>query len=448
MEEPLWSEVAEQSVLGSVLIRPSIVGQVAGLLRVDDFFLPAHRVIFEAMLGLKDRGAPVDVIPLWELLKAEGTAKMVPDAESYMVRLAGAVPTAENFVHYARIVSSHAAIRTLEAVLASASAGVRRDPESAVDKLREASRLLIRACVGQTGEGEPVAVIANRIADEIEQASKGEMSPRVPTGIRQLDHRLNGGLRPGLVVPMGLTGMGKSSLGLQVAFRGAAENKVPALVFWLEAEPADAVRKGAALVTRTATDDLEPVPQNLATWKRVHKTLGAVSELSHLVRIEQVRSLNQICSVATSWRSEHPGPRALIVVDHLQKVQARMSRKGANREQEVAYTAETLQNMALDLKVPLISPAQMDNDAAKENRPPRLGDSRESKAIEHEATCCIGIHRDRGLSEGPAELIVLKSRFGSLGPVKVEWVGSWQGFEDEGYQWDRRYEERRFADAS
>ena len=47
---------AEKSVLGSVFIKPAVFPEVASDLATDDFFLPAHREIFDADLAVHGRG--------------------------------------------------------------------------------------------------------------------------------------------------------------------------------------------------------------------------------------------------------------------------------------------------------------------------------------------------------------------------------------------------------
>jgi len=53
---------AEKSVLGAIFIKPSAFDEVATNLEVDDFFLPVHREIFEAMLAIDKRRQALDII--------------------------------------------------------------------------------------------------------------------------------------------------------------------------------------------------------------------------------------------------------------------------------------------------------------------------------------------------------------------------------------------------
>ncbi len=94
---------AERSVLGAVLIKPSAFDEVATTLQVDDFFLPAHREIFEAMLAIDKRQQPLDVIAVADELRVRGMIARLDGGEMYLLTLSNSVPTAENIGHYARL---------------------------------------------------------------------------------------------------------------------------------------------------------------------------------------------------------------------------------------------------------------------------------------------------------------------------------------------------------
>src|SRR5512137_2305922 len=95
---------AERSALGGVLVKPSAFDEMATLITADDFLLPSHREIFEAMMALDKRRAPIDVISLGDELKNRGSLSRLENGQAYLIELANSVPTAENIVHYARLV--------------------------------------------------------------------------------------------------------------------------------------------------------------------------------------------------------------------------------------------------------------------------------------------------------------------------------------------------------
>jgi replicative DNA helicase len=109
---------AEKSVLGAVFIKPAAFDEIATTLQVDDFFLPAHREIFDAMIALDGRRHPIDVIAVADELKTRGMLPRLEGGESYLLALANGVPTAENAGHYSRLVKEKATLRRLIAACA------------------------------------------------------------------------------------------------------------------------------------------------------------------------------------------------------------------------------------------------------------------------------------------------------------------------------------------
>jgi len=109
---------AERSVLGGVFIKPAAFDEVATTLQVDDFFLPAHREIFEAMLAIDKRRQPLDVIAVADELRTRGMIARLDGGEMYLLTLSNSVPTAENVGHYARLVKEKATLRRLIAACA------------------------------------------------------------------------------------------------------------------------------------------------------------------------------------------------------------------------------------------------------------------------------------------------------------------------------------------
>ncbi|HEX4406514.1 MAG TPA: DnaB-like helicase N-terminal domain-containing protein, partial [Polyangia bacterium] len=109
---------AEKSVLGSVFIKPAAFDEIATTLQVDDFFLPAHREVFDAMLALDKRRQPIDVIAVADELRTRGMLPRLEGGMAYLTDLANSVPTAENSAHYGRLVKEKATLRRLIAACA------------------------------------------------------------------------------------------------------------------------------------------------------------------------------------------------------------------------------------------------------------------------------------------------------------------------------------------
>jgi len=125
---PPHNFAAEQAVLGAVLIKPGCFDEVAVRLVADDFYMPAHVEIFDAMLGIAKRKEPIDTITLAAEVRARDELRRLPDGEEYFLQLAASVPTAENVGHYVRLVWEASAIRQAIHFLAEAASRAYGNP--------------------------------------------------------------------------------------------------------------------------------------------------------------------------------------------------------------------------------------------------------------------------------------------------------------------------------
>jgi replicative DNA helicase len=91
-------------VLGAVLSAGRLLAEVAALVEEADFYRPAHRAIWRAVLRLSDRGQPTDpVTVLGELDHSRELADV--GGGPFLHTLVQAVPTVANAGHYARLVA-------------------------------------------------------------------------------------------------------------------------------------------------------------------------------------------------------------------------------------------------------------------------------------------------------------------------------------------------------
>src|SRR3954468_2770081 len=106
--QPPFSIDPEKAAPGGVSIQPASFDEMGPVLVVDDFYLPAHREIFEAMLELDKRRLPFDPVAIADELKVRGALSRLEGGEAYLMELASSVPTAENISTYVRIVKEKA----------------------------------------------------------------------------------------------------------------------------------------------------------------------------------------------------------------------------------------------------------------------------------------------------------------------------------------------------
>jgi DnaB-like helicase N terminal domain/AAA domain len=103
---------AEKGVLGSVLLKPEILSEIAAILRPRDFYDEAHEKLFATMRTIDAAGQRVDLTLLANRLHAANDFDSIGGA-GYLTELSRSVPDAANAKHYAGIVREKAGLRRI-----------------------------------------------------------------------------------------------------------------------------------------------------------------------------------------------------------------------------------------------------------------------------------------------------------------------------------------------
>lgn len=210
---PPQDVAAEQCVLGGMMLSKDAIADVIEILRVNDFYRPAHATIFDAIIDLYGRGEPADAITVAASLDSAGDLARIGGGP-YLHTLISTVPTAANAAYYARIVSERAVLRRLveagtKIVQLGYGSGGGRDVDDLVDLAQQAVYDVTERRVS-----EDFAILADLLQptlDEIEAVgAQGGLMTGVPTGFTDLDRLLNGLQSGQLVVVAGRPGLGKA----------------------------------------------------------------------------------------------------------------------------------------------------------------------------------------------------------------------------------------------
>ena len=109
---PPQSLDSERALLGALLLKPDAIHDVSDTIRPDSFYAEKHRIIFEMMRELSERGEPIDILSLSERLTANGNLERI-GGRAYIAELSGSAPAPGNFAHYADLVSRKSVMRNL-----------------------------------------------------------------------------------------------------------------------------------------------------------------------------------------------------------------------------------------------------------------------------------------------------------------------------------------------
>nr|WP_235502392.1 replicative DNA helicase [Angustibacter sp. Root456] len=183
------------------MLSKDAIADVVEVVRGNDFYRPAHELVYDAILDLYGRGEPADAVTVSDELTKRGDLGRVGGAP-YLHTLISSVPTAANAGYYARIVRERAVLRRLvEAGTKIVQLGYATTGGDVDDIVNAAQAEVYAVTERRTSEDYlPIGQIIEPTVDEIEAAGhRGEGMIGVPTGFADLD-RLTNGLHPGQMV--------------------------------------------------------------------------------------------------------------------------------------------------------------------------------------------------------------------------------------------------------
>lgn len=425
---PPHDERAERCLLGLLLIRPTGIDEI-GQFKVDDFFMPAHRVVFEAMLETARRGKRVEIIALMDLLQTSGVAARLPEGTNYLLTLANSAEPGE-VSYYARLVSDKAVLRRLIAACAEIASQCYGDVSSVPELVAESRLRLAKVELSDDQDG-PI-----KLADDLDPVLT-EMEKRAtePTKYFVLSHieafdRLTSGFGAGqLIVIAGNPSRGKTAAALNIVLR-AARNQIPALVFSLEMSRTELAERALAFDGQINGQSIVSGLLNGPEWARAQASAARLSRDPVWVDARML-SGPRICSEARRWRAQHPGAQGLIAIDYLGLI--RRLGKADQAFAELGEMSASFKTLAKELQLPVILIAQLNRANVIENRKPRPADLRGSGEIEAHADMIVFPWWEGEApvcGQHPALLIVGKNRKGPKGEVAVTWSPEYMAFDD------------------
>lgn len=420
-----YSEEAEHSVLGALIIDKDAVVKIADSLNPDDFYISENAAIYRAILKLYEKNAAIDVVTISNELSATQELDAVGGAV-YLSELTNYVPSAAHVESYANLVAEKAVRRRLILVhndLAEISLNETHElkdlVENAEQKLFEVSQRHIKQ------SSISIDTILSQSFDRLDELHKDKSKLRgVPTGFKDIDNILAGLQRSDLFVLAARPSMGKTALALNLAHNVGISSLGTVLMFSLEMSKEQLVDRMLAMESGVDAWALRTGNLSDADFEKIGQAMGSLSEAQ--IYIDDTPSIT-IGELRTKSRREaHKQQLSLIIVDYLQLMSGG-GRFGTenNRVQEISEISRGLKSIARELNVPMLALSQLSRSV--ENRHPQipqLADLRESGAIEQDADVVAFIYREEYYNpetdrKNITDILIKKHRNGPVGGVEL-----------------------------
>ena len=429
------SAEAEKSVLGAAMLSKDALFDVMEVVKPADFYDENHKEIFQAMIDLNRKNAPVDALTVAEELKKRNSLEMV-GGRAYIASLSSMTPTTSNAMEYGRIVAEKASVRrlieTADDIVTKGYDGT-MDANQMLDYAESGIFEISQARQkGQYSHIRDVLVENLAIIDRAEQMDGGLTG--ITTGFSKLDEMTSGMQKSDLIILAARPAMGKTAFALSLARNAAVKGKASVMIFSLEMAKEQLTQRLLSMESKVDLQTLKTGRLERRDWDDLNVALDILSNSN--IHIDDTAGISIMEMKSKCRRLKAEAGLDLVIIDYLQLMNP--EGKADSRTQEISVISRNLKLLARELDCPVLVLSQLSR--APEQRTdhrPMLSDLRESGSIEQDADIVIFLYRDEYYNKedtekpGECEVIVAKHRSGPTGSVDVAWIERYTQFKDK-----------------
>lgn len=421
----------EESVLGSMLIEREAVEEATRLLAAEDFYRPAHQIIFTAIRDLYDQNQAIDLLTVEQKLRDQGNLDTVGGRHQLTNLTDSGSP---NIAYHAQILIEKSMKRKIIRENSQAIAQA-YDSNSDVYDLVDSGGQFYDTLAVDHSHGSSVT-LAEGLPPVIQNIAAARANPRhitgVPSGL-DIDQYTSGWQSTDLIIVAGRPSMGKTAFALTVALNAAGYPdetlRSGGVIFSLEMSRDELIKRFISIESGIPGEYMRSGKIKDDEFDKIRtETVSNLNQRNIIIDDAAGIGLRYIRSKTRSYKRNRGIRWAMI--DYLQLMNAD-DRKDRNREQEIATISRGLKALAKETGIPVIALAQLSRAVEQRggSRRPQLSDLRDSGQIEQDADVILFLYRPEyykitNTEEGRstdrlAEIIVAKQRNGSTGTAKL-----------------------------
>lgn len=433
---PPNSQEAERSVLCSILFNDAGLAKISDFLNAEDFYNPAHQIIYKAMVEITRQKKRIDLVALQDELTKKDQLDMIGGL-SCLVSLQEDVPALSLIEQHAQIIKEKANKRKLIGILKATLADcyTQDDLDCVLDKAEKAiSDIAHQRTLGEDGGFQSTDIMVKKYFKKLSDIKSGSKETGLQTNYKRLDSYLEG-LQPGeFIVLAARASMGKTWMALNIINNIAlphpdnnkANNIKNVALFSLE-------MKTKSLMDRLFAIRLNISPSILKVAELTDdKWIELVNDATRFVELESLfindypinSNINHLIRNIKFMNKEHAVE--LIIIDHLHLLVS--NNNASNRNHELEDITRQLKLTAIELSIPIITLAQLNREPdSRVDKRPIMSDLRDSGSIEQNADKIIFLYRDAKYNTDieeseryTIEMSIGKNRDGKEGTVFFE----------------------------
>ncbi|HTN74557.1 MAG TPA: replicative DNA helicase [Pirellulaceae bacterium] len=428
---------AEIGVLGSIMLLPEVIDDVALIIRADDFYDDANRKIFKHMLELYESGKKIDPTLLVERLKMSGDLELTGGL-AYLGKVVDSVVNAAHAKYYAEIVQEKAAYRALITATTEVLSEAYEESMPASQLVSQAEQKIFGILDRRGGATvKDITTVLHDAMERIDARMRGEHTQGgVETGFKDMDD-MTGGFHNGeLIVLAARPSMGKTAFAMNIAEYVSIVTRIPVLFVSLEMGAIELADRLLCSYARVNGHQLRNGSISKEDRMRLVEKAGEISQAPLFVDDSPGRTVTEIAAAARRI-ARREGRLGLIVIDYLQLCEPDNPKDP--RQEQVARMTRRLKGLAREMQVPILCLAQLNRQSESGDNIPRMSHLRESGAIEQDADVVMFVHReeyyhrgdDAAQFAGLAKIVLAKQRNGPVGDVDLIWKRDFTRFESK-----------------
>jgi replicative DNA helicase len=414
---------AEDWVIGSILKRPDVVGELLDQIDARDFHSSRHGAAFAAAVELARRQAPIDYGMLSEEMARVGVMS-ARDALLWLSSIGLAIPSAAHARHYAAIVSRYATFRRL----ISAAQAIAEDAYRAVGDPADVISAALQRIVDVRHDLDRDLVAPTQWAENTWQdlhTGTVRVLAGLPSGLYEVDLATLGLVSGELYVLAARTSIGKTTLLTQIAHHVATRHG-PVLFVSCEMRPELLFDRTLAATADISVNRLARRSLKGLEWNAVEKGLQQLAGTPFYVLRRHYQTA-EIRDAVLRLEARDQRPQ-LMLVDFIQMLQDTAG-DGRTTSSNFGEATKRLKMMGEDFGIPVLAASQLNRESEYQQRPPSLADLSLSDQIAHYADSVLALHRAKDEDGGRRTLLLTLKRRNlgrpeGDGPSELVWTGT------------------------
>jgi replicative DNA helicase len=442
----LFSTEAEKALLGLMLTNPELVfDQVRERLTVEDFYIPAHRILFEALSELHTKNIAIDLTTVHQYLVDHHLDEKIGGA-ALLADLVASFATHLNLESYIKILKEKSILRRLHSAALTIVQNIYENSHSVSQVLDQAEKQIFEITDLAVSRSTVKASVEIQKAIELIDCfhkRKGRLFG-IPTGFHHLDQITTGWQNGDMIVLAARPGVGKTALGLTFACRALKERYDQTKDLWIKpgysvgffSLEMTAVQIMLRLLAAIGSESLQKIRRGElepASLEKLKMLADDAKEWPFYIDDSSDLTIHQLRAKARRMKNQFGVD--LIIIDYLQLLHSDSQQAKENRQVEISEISRGIKALAKELNIPIIVLAQLNRRMEEGRSEPALHHLRESGAIEQDADVVILLHRLESdsvtdVTKIPYLIHVAKQRNGPTDKIEVLFNAPYTRFED------------------